>query len=478
MRIKKALLCNLPSEGELYFFSTPPYFLKEAVNYPPLGLLYLASQIKDTEIKILDTSCEKLTIEETIQRIIQEKPDILGFTAYTTRVYSLKTICEKISKELKDFIRIVIGGNHTSLYPIETLNYRGVNYILKGECDYTFPQLLKAIRDGEQEKDLSCINGLYYYNKSGQIQCNRFVEPTFNLDTLPFPRRNLLNIKLYSTLAQDATFMTTMVSSRGCPFKCIFCDVPYKAFRLRSPENVVNEIMEILKMGINEISFFDDCFNLDRARVIKICRLIIKNKLRIKWSCRLRVYPFDEEMAELIATSGCNRLHFGVESTSDDILKYTRKGITFTQSKNALDICRKYKIKTLIYLIFGFPQESLKDLKQSVKIVSNELKPDLIFPNILFPLAGSPFYYELLKSKELKDDFWRCFVKNPTPDFEIPSFRTPKEDEILIKFINNLNRKFYLSPKFIYNNLPKIIRRGNFLRAIKTGLQMIFGVNQ
>ena len=478
MKIKKVLLCNLPLEGELHFFSTPPYFLKEAVSYPPLGLLYLAAQVKDTEVKILDTSCEKLTIEQTVQRIMQEKPDILGFTAYTMRVYSLKTICEKINKEFKDSIRIVIGGNHTLLYPIETLNYRGVNYVLKGECDYTFPQLLKAIRNGEQEKDLAYINGLCYFNKSGQIQCNRFTKSTFNLDALPFPRRNLLNLKLYSTLAQDATFMTTMISSRGCPFKCIFCDVPNEVVRFRSPENVVNEIKEVVNMGISEISFFDDCFNLDRTRVIEICRLIIKNKLNIKWSGRLRVYPFDEEMAELIITSGCNRLHFGVESTSDNILKYTRKGINFRQSKNTLDICRKYKIKTLAYLIFGFPQESLKDLKQSEKIILNELKPDLIFPNILFPLAGSPFYYELLKGKKLKDDFWARFVKNPTPNFEIPSFRIPKEDKMLIKFINNLNRKFYLSPQFIYNNLSKVIRRKNLLRSIKICVQMIFGAYQ
>ena len=479
MKIRKVLLCNLPLEGELRFFTTPPYFLREAVSYPPLGLLYLAAQIKDVEVKILDTSCNiKLSIEETVQRIIEEQPDVLGITAYTMRIYSLKTICERVSKDSKGSIRIVIGGNHTSLYPIETLKYPGVDYVLRGESDYTFPQLLMAINDGEREKDLSRINGLYYFDKSGRMQGNAFTEPIANLDALPFPRRGLLDLKLYSTLAQDTTSMTTLVSSRGCPFKCIFCDVPNKKIHYRSPENVVDEITEIVKMGIDEISFFDDCFNLDAARVIKMCKLIMKNKLNIKWSCRLRPVPFNEEMAELMVASGCNRLHFGIESTNDDILRYMRKGITFRQSKNALDICRKYKIKSLIYLIFGFPRENLKVLKQSEKIILNELKPDFIFPNILFPLAGTAFYYELLKSRRLKDDFWARYIEDPTPDFKVPNFRTPEEDEMLIKFVNNLNRRFYLSPTFMYNNLPKIIRRGSFLRSAKTGIQMILNVRE
>lgn len=479
MKIKKVLLCNLPPEGELKFFISPPYFLREAVSYPPLGLLYLAAQMKEPDVRIIDTSSNvKLSIEETTRRIIEEKPDVLGFTAYTIRLYGLKTICERVSKEFKDSIRIVVGGNHTSLYPIETLRYPGVNYVLKGESDYTFPQLLQAIDGGEQPQDLSRINGLYYFDKSGKIQSNSFIEPMLDLNVLPFPRRDLFDPKLYSTLAQDTASMTTMISSRGCSFKCIFCDIPKKKINYRSPENVVDEIAEIVKSGIDEISFLDDCFNQDPARVIKICKLIIKRKLKIKWSARVRPAPFNEEIAENMAASGCNRLHFGIESTNDEVLRYMQKGITYRQSKNTLDICRKYKIKTLIYLIFGFPQEDLRALKESENIIFHELKPDYIFPNILFPLAGTAFYYELLRSGKLKDDFWARYIKNPTPDFRIPNFRTPHEDEILIKFVNNLNRKFYLSPRFMYGNLPKIIRRGTLLRSIKTGLQILLNAHE
>lgn len=473
MKVNKIVLCTLPKEGELYFFSTPPYFLNQAVSYPPLGLLYLAAQLTDKQVKLIDASAEKLTIEETIERIRKEKPDILGFTAYTIRVLPLKRICEKIKEEFKDSIRIVVGGNHTSIYPLETLQYKGVDYVLRGECDHTFRQLLQAIENGENEETLSRISGLYYYGKSRDVKSNAYKEPEFDLDDIPFPNRGLIDPKLYSTIAQDTSLMTTMVSSRGCPFKCIFCDVPNSKIRFRKPQNVVDEIGQITGQGISEICFFDDCFNLDRERVLQICNRIIKNRLKVKWSCRARVFPFDDEMAELMASAGCNRIHFGVESVNNDILKYCNKGITFEQSERALAICRKHKINTLIYLIFGFPGETPDDLKNAERIIIHKLKPNLIFPNILFPLPGSKFYYELLKKGVLKDDFWAKFVKNPEIAFDMPSIRAKGEDGTLIDFVNGLNRKFYFSPRFIFNNLGKIFKTNNLSRCISTGLSML-----
>lgn len=474
MKIKKILLANLPLDGELRYYISSPYFLKEAVSYPPLGLLYLAAQIKDAQVTLLDTSCNiKLSIEETAGRIIQEAPDLLGLTGYSIRAYALKTICERVSRESKGAIRIVVGGNHTSPYPVETLRYPGVNYVLKGEADYTFPQLVKAIEDGEKESDLSAIKGLYYFDRAGQLRSSEPAGPILNLDALPFPKRGLLDPKSYSTLAQENTLMTSMVSSRGCSFGCIYCDVPIKRINYRSAENVVDEIDEIVNMGINEISFFDDCFNVDPGRVIKICKLIIERKLKIKWSCRLRPVPFNEEMAEVMAESGCIRLHLGVESTSDEILRYARKGITYAQSKKALAICRKYKIKSLIYLMFGFPQEDLQMLRLSERVILDELRPDYVFPSILFPLAETVFYQELLRSSKLKYDFWARYVNNPTRDFKVPSFRAPEEDARLVEFVDGLNKKFYLSPRFLFNNFSKVVRNRTLLRSMRIGAELL-----
>lgn len=473
MKIKKIVLCNLPDEGELYYFSTPPYFFKDAMTYPPLGLLYLAAQLNDKDVKVIDAASEELTIQDAVSRIISEKPDILGFTAYTVRLYALKTICEKVKDIFKGDIRIVVGGNHTSIYPFETMQYKGIDYLLRGECDYTFTQLIRAIERGEDENDLSRINGLVYHDKTSQIKAVNFSESDFSLDDIPFPRRDLVDHSLYSTLAQDTSRLTTMVSSRGCPFKCNFCDVQHKRIRFRSPDNIIAEIEAIVKSGINEIAFFDDCFNLDRNRIIALCSLIIKKKLNIKWCCRLRVYPFDEEMAVLMKAAGCNRLHFGVESVNNDILKYTKKGITFEQTKKALGISKKLGITNLIFLIFGFPQETEQDLIKAQEIILKELRPDFIYPNVLFPLPGSEFYYELLKNGSLKEDFWDNFVRNPSPDFKVPLFRAASKERLYINFVNNLNRRFYFSPSFIIKNLGKIIDKKNILRSVTMALRIL-----
>jgi radical SAM superfamily enzyme YgiQ (UPF0313 family) len=244
----------------------------------------------------------------------------------------------------------------------------------------------------------------------------------------------------------------------------------------RSAKNVVDEFEEIAKMGIKLIHIFDDTFNIDRQRVIDICNEIIKRKLKIKWTTRGKVAPFDEEMASLFKKSGGVRWYVGVETLDPEIMKYIKKGITIFQIENFFKICRKYKIETMAYLMIGFLGET-KEYRKKLYKKAMKLKPTYIFFNILCPLPKTLYYKELLEKGDLKNDFWDEFVKNPKPDFEIPFPRTEELQNELIALSDYYSRKFYLNSFFIAKEFwrslfyPKIL-----MFKIKGGFAMVYKI--
>ena len=470
----KILLTNLPRQFETKDFTTPDYFLDNFMKYPPLGLLSIATDVdKKHSLEIFDATVKNLTLEEMLKHIIGEKPDVLGISVVTRRLYAMHWLTREVKKNLPEII-IIAGGPHINYFPKETIELGFVDYAIAGWCEKSFPQLMEAISSGQKEEDISKVPNLYY-KKNGKSFNNPPGKDLIILDSLPFPNRKLINLYDYYTAA-DKESMTTMYSSRGCPNKCIYCDVQEKMWHYRSAKNVADEFEEIAKMGIKLIHIFDDTFNIDRQRVIDICNEIIKRKLKIKWTTRGRVFPFDEEMASLFKKSGGVRWYVGVETLDPEIMKYIKKGITIPQIEKFFQICRKYKIETMAYLMIGFHGET-EEYRKSLYKKAMKLKPTYIFFNVLCPLPKTVYYKEALERGELKEDFWAKFVRNPVPDFPIPYPRSEKEQKELIRLSDIYSRKFYLNPVFIAKEFwrslfyPKIL-----MFKIKGGLAMIYKI--
>lgn len=422
----KILLINLPAEGMTVDYTTSKYFLNESVKYPPLGLLAISAHIDRTrhEIRVIDTISEGYSIAETIEEIHQYSPDILGISAVTRRAWALKEILRQSEWTT------VVGGPHTAHWSQEIVSL-GADYVIMGYGERIFPKLMNDIEHG---------------TPSDSILTDWSNPPDF-----AFPDRTLINLKKYVPQEKKKTFKlpigklrTTMFSSRGCPFRCIFCDVQEKKYLPRSSQRVVDEMEDLKAMGVDEIHIFEDCFNIQRKRVIEICNEITKRKLNIKWSARVRIYPFDAELADALTSAGGYRLNVGVESLDANLLKYMNKQITVQQIESFFAICNKYGLQTLAYFMIGFPGET-EEYRANLPERIRNLGITFPFFNILYPLPCTKYYRDLIKDGTYKKDYWEEFCKDPTPGFELPLPRPASIQNELYSTVDEYIKEFYFA---------------------------------
>jgi radical SAM superfamily enzyme YgiQ (UPF0313 family) len=453
----RILLISLPAEGKTQDFTTPDYIFADFMRYPPMGLLAIATGLDPRHtVKVIDFASTKTTIEEAARICLEWQPDLLGVSVVTRYLYAFAELTG-IVRRSNPRIVVAAGGPHVNVYPLETMRLNTVDYGFTGYCELKFPKFVDALDRGDQNA-LSSIPGLYLHSATtGEVIMTDGPEEPFEFDRLPIIDRRLINLHTYQTAADDVR-MTPMYSSRGCPFTCIFCDVQDKKFYFKSASNVVDEFEEIMALGINEIYIFDDNFNLLRQRVVEICNEIIRRGLRVRWATRMRVAPFDRELAELMKRAGCSRLHVGVESLDPHILQLIKKEISIEQIRSFFRICHEVGIATMPYFIVGFPEET-PEYRRTLYRQVLELKPTYVYFNILCPLPMTEYYESLRQSGIYKNDFWRDFAAAPTRDFPIPLPRSVEEQQHLVELVDTMNRRFYFRPAFLVEELLRSIDR-------------------
>ena len=259
-----------------------------------------------------------------------------------------------------------------------------------------------------------------------------------------------------------------MMTSRGCPYQCIFCDRLGKKFRAASAEYVVKEISACLELGIDHIFFHDDTFTIDKKRVLDICRLLKENSLKIKFSLRSRVNTIDEDIIKALKDAGCVRISFGVESGVQRILKRIKKGITLEQAESAFRLAKKYKIKTLADFMIGHPDETVEDIHETIRF-TKRLKPDYVQFSVTTPYPATDLYREGIEMGIIAGDVWRSYAENPTPDFVPPRWEQNIDKETLYEMLHHCYKKFYLSPGFIVKNMIRLSSFAEFKRKAKAG---------
>ncbi|UCE48397.1 MAG: radical SAM protein, partial [Phycisphaerales bacterium] len=367
---------------------------------PSLGILYVAAALKELsgiDLRIIDANADNLTLSDLERLITEESPDIVGFSVLTFNLLNCMDVC-RIIRKCSPTTKICFGGWHPTLYPQETLAFDFVDYIVVGEGEWTFRELIATYQEEciDLEQELSGINGLGYKTSDGRAIINPLRAVVKNLDDFPLPAYDLVDATKYSHLLACSNQVVNIMTSRGCPHKCVFCDLRRTPYRYRTPNNILDEIWFWVEKGVKEFFIQDDNFTINRRRAIEFCRLLTDAGLDIKYKISSRVDYIDDELSDYLKESGCYRIYFGVESGSQRILDYLEKGITVQDIKNAFQSAQKSGIDCCAYIMIGVPSETKQDIDKTMNLIK-DIKPDHLHCSICTPMPKTYLYSNLME---------------------------------------------------------------------------------
>lgn len=443
----KILLINPPFD-----YSTPDVLIKE-----PLSLAYLAAYLKkfNYSVEILDAVAKSpsktptgwhygLSDSEIKKEIIKSNPTVVGITCpFSIRIKNTLRIAGLV-KEINKNIITVAGGIYPTIFPKETIEHKEVDFLISGEGEESFLNLIRQIELGNFS-DIK-VDGCAY-KKNGKaiiLPKSKYIE---NLDKLPFPARELLPMEFYFKrptvlYGLGAKRAASIISSRSCPKGCTFCcmnQLHGKRWRARSAENVLNEIKFLInKYKVDEIFFMDDNLTFDKTRIMKLCKLIIKEKIRFKWNTPNGVAAdrLDEKLLRLMKKAGCVSLAIGVESGNEEIRnKVIKKGLSEKIIIETLKACKKVKMPIVGFFILGIPGENDQTFKDTLRMV-REFPFSMVATSFYTPFPGTELYDHCISRGYLDKDFLKKIDR-----FNIPIVETENFDK---KKLRSWEKQFYL----------------------------------
>ena len=462
---KRNILLVNPSMGDVYEKS---YIRDSVPNYPPLNLLTIAGGLLNDghNCRIIDLNNilpPETVYDELEKTILEFKPDVVGIT-FTSTLYSqcMRTI-SIVKKSVPNAI-IIAGGAHASSDAMSTLKDTDIDFSVMGEGDFTIQEIIS----GKPLKDVKGIG----YKEDGQILINQPRPFLMDLDTLPYPAYHLVEVNKYTAPYTNcrANPMTSIETSRGCAWGCVYCNKSIfgRNFRVKSPKRSLDEIKHLINFGFREFHIIDDMFTTKIERAKDICQMIIDEGIKIHWQCAngIRVDRVDSELFPLMKAAGCYRVAFGAESGNQEILNNIDKGQTLDQIRNAFKLARKAGLETLGYFIFGLPGEKEENLKETIRF-AKELKPDIAKFGIMIPLPSTPIYNEW-KDKYIITKNWDSYGYHKSEQiYNHPNLSW----DTLKKYYSKAYRSFYLDPRFIARRVARSVRTGMLFNDMRLFLR-------
>jgi radical SAM superfamily enzyme YgiQ (UPF0313 family) len=466
--IKKVLLIEPPFQR----------FSGFKCDWFPLGLGYIAAVLKnngfDVAIYNVDfhTSPQYLKYAKLLEKsdnysdalnnplhavwaevrdvIRSQNPDVAGISVKTVKLKAAQVIA-KICKDVDGDIIVVAGGPHCSAVADHALTDRNIDYVVRGEGEFSFLELLEAIK---QDRSLQQVDGLSYRNDAGVVH-NKTRSLVQNLDGLPFPDRTaLLNRSLY-----DTDTFGDIITSRGCPFNCAYCASHLtwtKKVRYRSVENILFEIKTIIHdFGARQFMFWDDSFTLSKKRIIEFCGALSAEKLGINWGCNTRFDLLDEDIIKSMKLAGCNNIELGVESGSPRMLELIRKNVPLQRMRDVAVMLRRHKLYWSGFFMIGLPTETCDDIKMTIDLM-RELKPNYATFSVFTPYPGTELWEILLKNGfvSMNMDWHRYSHQSRTNNFT-----GTIDDAVFENAVNEVSRIFDAGNNSLANICRKAISR-------------------
>jgi anaerobic magnesium-protoporphyrin IX monomethyl ester cyclase len=441
----------------------------ENLSYPPLSLLSIASFLLDQTdhtVEVLDAQLDQIPYADIEHHVRDSAPDVVGITCFTVQlvdVHETIAACKRAGVP-----RIVLGGPHINDFPAESVGLAHVDAVVKGEGQQPMLDLLAAWAAGKEARGIPGVvahpddpipeNDVYFSN---------------DLDDYPIVNRTLVDYQRYYDVMGQGGVFTTVITSRGCPYRCTFCNTPRHRYRVMSPGHVCDELEACLALGIREIYFVDDTFNITNKRVQDLCDEILRRGIEISWTVRFRVKGVDHTMLEKMKAAGCTRIQFGVEQGTEEGLLRLKKDVTSLEIEQAFRLCREVGIRTVAYFMIGTPVErGRQDVIDTIDY-SIRLDPDFVMFNLMTPFPGTTLFDEGLRDGVLDLDPWTTFMREPDAAFKAQVWDEYFTREELRDLLDLAYRRFYWRPKFVVRNLFQVRNLTDFRRKATAGLRML-----
>jgi radical SAM superfamily enzyme YgiQ (UPF0313 family) len=410
--------------------------------FPPIEMLYLAAIARSwhqSEVLLLDAIAENVNEKEVESSIRDFDPDVIvcitGFEIFESDIRLINTFKKKFTEKI-----FVVFGHYPTHFPAETLHYSGADYVLEGEPDINFSSLLDHLSGKIAREEMV---GVFYNGTDGNIRIKHGAGRIKKPDELPIPAHDLLKINLYNEPFLSKPF-GLIQSARGCPYSCNFCVRSYGSrLALRSPESIIEEIKMLVTLHkIKSLRFIDDTFTATSKRVIRFCKLLLENEIRLQWTCLSRPDTLDEEMISWMKKAGCVRVYIGIESGSQKILDIINKQIDLVQGLDNIRLLQKYGIETSAFFMVGYPEETVSDFKLSMEF-ARKARFDYVIP-FKFTAYPGTLYYDQNKDKV---------------DFNLFPYRNTFKIPGLEKTGENREKEFYKDYYFRLGYLGKALRK-------------------
>ncbi len=419
--------------------------------FPPIVMATVAAVLeKSHSVSIIDAPTEGwenlleldetkyrvgLSAETIAGRVADWKPDVvvleIPFSGWSKTAFEVASIIKKVNKN----ITVVLFGLHPSSRPQECLQNTDVDFVVMGEPENTISELVDTLEQGKH--DFDGIDGLGFRENGKSILTDKraVIE---DLDSLPFPARHLLPMKIYNQAVKQNPLRgeihkpyTIVITSRGCPYNCVFCSngiVWGKKWRPRSPKNVVDEIEQVVKnFGIKQIDFSDDNMTLDKQRMIEICDLIIERGLRFEWFTPngIRADTLDEPLLRKMKKAGCKKIRIAPESGVQRIVNdVIQKNLDLKTVEQAVVLCKRVGIKVGCFFVIGLIGETKSDIEETINFAYKlkHLGADTFIFSIAMPLYGTAFYEQAKQKGFLREGFCDYALAATEPQVETPEF--------------------------------------------------------
>jgi anaerobic magnesium-protoporphyrin IX monomethyl ester cyclase len=443
------ILFIVPSQDSVYGIKMSPV-------YPPLGVLYLASMLENENhvAGFIDMDIEGLGAEELLERVAAEAPDVAGITCVTPTIDNGIDIAAKIKSRFPNIV-IVMGGIHPTIDPENTINHECVDVVCIGESEHTVCELISELERGG--RDLSRVTGIYY-KKNGTVHKTHPRELEKDLDAFPFPAFHLIkDLSKYSPPDAQEKPVVPIMTSRGCPGKCTYCQTKQifgTKFRARSVDNIVGEIdMLVNKFGIRELHFMDDNLSTNRKRILDLCDELKKRNYPIRYeiSNGIRADMVNEEILTALRSIGLVNIGFGVESGNEEILRIAKKGISKDQVRKSMKIAKKIGFETWAFFIIGLYKETGRTIQDTIDFAI-ELDPDFAKFLILKPYPGSEIFQQLKDEGLIDSCDYRKYGVYTEPVHHLHDLSSAE----ILNWQKKAFRKFYFRPGKILGHIIRI----------------------